>query len=406
MTNNATYFGVPGMIFRIPAPQSDMGFDSNADVEQTQLVSGGRLVSKATTAYKTLNMSWSEYSPALRPLMDALNGQFNVPAFYVTDPSADPANVLPPRWSNAWQLAYQADGWCRPQVNNFGVRSLVSYVQYPSLSSVLFTQYNATLQPPALNTPTTATAGGTLGAGTYFYVVTALNALGETLKSNEVSVATTGTTSKNTLTWGTVTGATGYKVYRSTATGTEKLLATVGNVSTYADTGSAVGTVVPPTTSTAYRTPGYVKTSGVLSVRVIRLPGEPYFFSAEGNSSGGAGVRVRGFNSTNNSWEIIGTYAPDGTPKQVVTAADTKYTMLELDLYLPIGSTLTLVGLLLGTKSPADTPNQPMRPGTGIGAVQISSALKGSLLSKVIDRIGLSVDFTETQNGEGSVRFA
>src|SRR5215469_362250 len=48
-------------------------------------------------------------------------------------------------------------------------------------------------------TAVTSATGGTLAAGTYHYVVTALNASGETTVSNEVAVTTTGTTSSNTV---------------------------------------------------------------------------------------------------------------------------------------------------------------------------------------------------------------
>ena len=92
--------------------------------------------------------------------------------------------------------------------------------------------------PPSASAPTTATTGGTLAAATYYYVVTALVAGGETAASNEVSKATTGTTSTITLSWSAVTGATGYKVYRSTTAGTEHLLTTLGTGTSFTDTGS------------------------------------------------------------------------------------------------------------------------------------------------------------------------
>ncbi|OFW39299.1 MAG: hypothetical protein A3J28_17640 [Acidobacteria bacterium RIFCSPLOWO2_12_FULL_60_22] len=62
---------------------------------------------------------------------------------------------------------------------------------------------------------------GSLTVGqTYYYVVTALDAAGETLKSSEVSATpTSGTPDKRTihLSWTPVTGATSYKVYWGTA---------------------------------------------------------------------------------------------------------------------------------------------------------------------------------------------
>lgn len=110
------------------------------------------------------------------------------------------------------------------------------------------------LAAPVVSAPSTATTGGTLAAGTWRYYVTALNANGETNVSNEVSQVTTGSTSTVTLTWGAVTGATGYKVYRTAvggATGTELLLTTLGVVLTYTDTGALTPAGALPVNNTA-----------------------------------------------------------------------------------------------------------------------------------------------------------
>lgn len=70
--------------------------------------------------------------------------------------------------------------------------------------------------------------GGTLGAGNYFYKITALDGAGEeTDASNEATIAT-GANGKNTLTWNIVPNAQSYNVYRSNASGTETLLIGVG----------------------------------------------------------------------------------------------------------------------------------------------------------------------------------
>ena len=96
-------------------------------------------------------------------------------------------------------------------------------------------------------TPSTATTGGTLAAATYFYRVSAvINRFGEIAASTEVSQATTGAASTVTLTFATPSGPDGnspilYKVYRSTATGTESLLGVVAGVD---DLGAAVTSIV------------------------------------------------------------------------------------------------------------------------------------------------------------------
>lgn len=82
-------------------------------------------------------------------------------------------------------------------------------------------------------TTATATTGGTLAAATYFYKVAPIIARqGELASSTEVSQATTGSTSTATLSFSVPTGLDtlqpiSYKVYRSTATGTETLLGVV-----------------------------------------------------------------------------------------------------------------------------------------------------------------------------------
>jgi hypothetical protein len=114
--------------------------------------------------------------------------------------------------------------------------------------------------PPVVVTAATPTAGGALTAGTYKYYVTAINGVGETSISNEV----TGTTSAGNLTlqvtWSAVTGATGYKVYRTAsggATGTELLLATLGTVTSYNDAAVGAPSGALPTSNTAYASGTY-----------------------------------------------------------------------------------------------------------------------------------------------------
>jgi len=106
------------------------------------------------------------------------------------------------------------------------------------------------LTTPAAPTATTSTTGGTIAAGTQSYRLTALGASGETLPSTAVTQATTGATSTVTLTWVAVTNATGYKIYGRTA-GSELLIATVGVVTTYTDTGSLTPAGALPTSNTS-----------------------------------------------------------------------------------------------------------------------------------------------------------
>ena len=108
------------------------------------------------------------------------------------------------------------------------------------------------LTPPVL--AGVAAAGGSLTAGAYRYYVTATNANGESTVSNEVTVTTETTNLTAHLTWPAVSGATGYKVYRTAAggaSGTELLRATLGDVLLYDDTAVGSPSGAFPTINTA-----------------------------------------------------------------------------------------------------------------------------------------------------------
>lgn len=111
--------------------------------------------------------------------------------------------------------------------------------------------YCADLATPVNATHSTASTGGTLAPATYYYRVSALNALGETLASTETSQVVGAGTSTNTVTvkWTKVTGATGYKVYGRT-TGAELFIATVGDVAQYIDTGAVTPAGALPAANT------------------------------------------------------------------------------------------------------------------------------------------------------------
>lgn len=286
------YFGVPGNVQEILAPKSGMGFDSNVDTEVTELVSGGRSVYRAPTAYKTFNLTWASNSTQLRHVIDLYNGQFGPGPFYFTDPTMNQENVLPARWSNCWQLAHQANGWCRPVIDT------------------------------------------------------------------DDGIPVTPSTN--------VMRTDRYVVFKQAAVGSN------------------------------------VKLERVVRTRLIRVPGKAYFLAVAGSATGGAGVKYRTFSSATNTWSA-GTLFPtySGAPTQIISTADTTSTMIELDLYMPLGSTLTLKGMALGTVSTRAGAWMPV--GHGIGAVQFGDSTGGELVSSAIDRIGLSLDFTEVQNVESQM---
>lgn len=91
-------------------------------------------------------------------------------------------------------------------------------------------------------------ASGTLVAGTYTYTRTALNALGETIASASASITTTATGGV-AITWDTVDGEAGARIYGRS--GTLGLLATVAaDTLTFTDDGSVTPGVASPTANT------------------------------------------------------------------------------------------------------------------------------------------------------------
>jgi tail tube protein len=124
------------------------------------------------------------------------------------------------------------------------------------------------LTPPVLTG--IVQAGGALTAGAYKYYVTAINANGETSVSNEVTVTTATTDLTAHLTWPAVTGATGYKVYRTAAagaSGTELLRATLGAVTSYDDVAVGSPSGAFPTVNTAANPNTYVAPTKFFPIR-------------------------------------------------------------------------------------------------------------------------------------------
>ena len=123
---------------------------------------------------------------------------------------------------------------------------IVKPASFTARRRISFGELQVAMVPPALVKGATAGTGGTFGAGSAYWVLTATDADGETLKSNEITSVMTAT-STQALTWAAVTGATGYKLYRGiTVSGTyTTLVAALGLVTAYTDLGNA-GTVASP----------------------------------------------------------------------------------------------------------------------------------------------------------------
>ena len=112
--------------------------------------------------------------------------------------------------------------------------------------------------PVASPAAPTVTNIGTAGSTTYYYWVTATNASGETLLSpsgvTTTSNATLDGTNYNQIDWTAVSGATGYKVYRTTTatapSGTGSFLVGAPATNTINDQSNALSSVTMPTLNT------------------------------------------------------------------------------------------------------------------------------------------------------------
>ena len=127
-------------------------------------------------------------------------------------------------------------------------------------AGVSFPSQEISVSLPPVSSPSglTATVGtsGSVGSDlvastTYYYEVTATTSNGETTPSAQVSAVEGTTAYPITLAWSAVTGATGYKIYKGTVSGSDYFLASVTSAS-YTDSGSVATTsATPPSSNTA-----------------------------------------------------------------------------------------------------------------------------------------------------------
>jgi hypothetical protein len=154
--------------------------------------------------------------------------------------------VMSPRMASAVSQAFVAQQrFAAPTTMVGGGLNVPTYRDIPIIKSSFLSPRTNQM---GTVTPSTATTGGTLAAATYYYKVSAVVArFGEIGASTEVSQVTTGATSTVTLSFSTPTGLPDgatpilYKVYRSTATGTESL---IGVVDAFDTTGAATTSII------------------------------------------------------------------------------------------------------------------------------------------------------------------
>ena len=164
-----------------------------------------------------------------------------------------------------------------------------------------------------LNAVTPSGSGGTFAANTYFWKVSGVvsaagptaTAIGEGAGSNERS-ASVGLNGSAPLSWTLIDGYTGYNVYRSTGSGTEVLIAQLGNVSAYTDTGTAaISGQTPLGTSTAANPSRTALLTGVITKRRIHDSFNDQFGIS-------CWFRLTSTNNTSNVFSVLSIYNRDG----------------------------------------------------------------------------------------------
>lgn len=153
-------------------------------------------------------------------------------------------------YAQAASLQFQDETISPATVADGTLRQRFDILAFPQKGIKYTGRIGRTIAAPVLTLGAITTTGGTFAAATYFWVVTAINESGESLVSNEITsaIAINGTAP---MSWPAIDQATGYKVYRGTVTGAEnKLVATLGAVTSYTDTGTAGTVVTLPTADT------------------------------------------------------------------------------------------------------------------------------------------------------------
>jgi fibronectin type 3 domain-containing protein len=241
----------------------------------------------------------------------ALSGELNAtPTQPATVPGAPTLNSAT-AGNNSVALA-----WTAPSSN--GGSAVTGYKVYRSTSSGTETLLTT------LGNTASYTDSGLANGVTYYYKVSAVNAIGESALSGELNATPVTTPSAPTLNSATAgtssvalawtapssTGGTaisGYKVYRSTTSGTETLLTTLGNVTNWTDTGLTAGVTYyyQLTALNSVGESGRSAEKNATPTSAATIPGAPTLSSA---SAGNATVSLTWNAPTSNGGSAITNY--------------------------------------------------------------------------------------------------
>ena len=174
-------------------------------------------------------------------------------AYTVTGPITLVAGPTQEAPSGTWQIVdilcnLGADGITPGQT----IRSLSKQKMDEMFTGWMTFTPTSPMTTPAAPTGAPLLTGGSIADGTYYYVITAVNQYGETVKGTQsaANVVSGGTGHASIpLTWTAVAGATSYRVYRTTSTGSYVSPCLVGSPSSnlLTDTLLTPGAGAPPT---------------------------------------------------------------------------------------------------------------------------------------------------------------
>lgn len=198
----------------------------------------GQLLSSMTTTAHYIGLATSlavGSQPTLSNISEVQDANYARLSVTFNSPTGSPAYI-----TNNGSLTFAASSGFANNISN------VNYVFLTDAST------GNSLAAPTGVTAGSATSGGSFAAGSYYWVITAVNTLGETIGSTEVNKTVTAN-QEVPLSWSAVSGATGYNVYRGSSSGQEGTLVNGSPLVTtsYTDTGSAGTAKTPPTVNTA-----------------------------------------------------------------------------------------------------------------------------------------------------------
>jgi hypothetical protein len=137
-----------------------------------------------------------------------------------------------------------------------GGKDYTKGTQFQITSDKIDWSLTAVLDVPVMNPPILKEGVGSWSGPfpqTMYWVVTAVNSYGETIKSATVNVSIPSASKTVLLSWSPIPRAASYKLYRNTADvwGVGSLLVATVTGTSYTDTGAATSGTFPPSTNTA-----------------------------------------------------------------------------------------------------------------------------------------------------------